>query len=144
MRRAVFFALGVLELAVASILLAIGLLLPAASAVRDNFNDAVKVLAKSCDIVEDVAYPNQAFGPVVSILIDAEGACSFRGLIEAGRMRELPSELGIGNPHDQDFVRGVKTHVIRARRIEEHEVADLQIEPLGLSPIYHRYHGTEA
>ena len=58
-------------------------------AVRDNFNDAVKVLAKSCDIVEDVAYPNLAFGPVVSLLIEAEGACSFRSLIEAGRMREL-------------------------------------------------------
>src|SRR5947209_5943468 len=38
MRRAIFFALGILELAVASILLAIGLLLPAASAIRENFN----------------------------------------------------------------------------------------------------------
>src|SRR5262249_38293785 len=43
MRRAVFFALGVLELAVASILLALGLLLPAASAVRDNFTRIERV-----------------------------------------------------------------------------------------------------
>ncbi|MBI1918082.1 MAG: hypothetical protein HYS12_25605 [Planctomycetes bacterium] len=43
MRRAVFFALGVLELAVASILLTIGLLLPAESAVRDNFNRITQV-----------------------------------------------------------------------------------------------------
>src|SRR5262245_38745974 len=44
MRRAVFFALGVLELAVASILLAIGLLLPAASTVRDKFDRIEQVV----------------------------------------------------------------------------------------------------
>src|SRR2546423_15524114 len=52
MRRAIFFALGVLELAVASILLAIGLLLPAASAVRENFNRIEQVADNTAQQVQ--------------------------------------------------------------------------------------------
>jgi aspartyl-tRNA(Asn)/glutamyl-tRNA(Gln) amidotransferase subunit A len=63
----------------------------AQSAVRENFNAAVKVLARTCEMVEDVPYPALPFGPVVNLLIQAEGANSFRSLIEAGRMRELRS-----------------------------------------------------
>ncbi len=58
-------------------------------AVRTNFEAAVKVLGRFCDVVEDVAFPNLPFGPVVSLVIEAEGASSFRTLIESGRMREL-------------------------------------------------------
>jgi aspartyl-tRNA(Asn)/glutamyl-tRNA(Gln) amidotransferase subunit A len=58
-------------------------------AVRDNFNAALKVLAKTCDLVEDVQYPSLPFGPVVSVVIQAEGACALRTLIESGQMREL-------------------------------------------------------
>src|SRR5262245_37654698 len=43
MRRAVVLALGVLELALAGILLTIGLLLPGESAVRDNFDRVERV-----------------------------------------------------------------------------------------------------
>src|SRR6266508_1268911 len=47
MRRTVFFALGVLELAVAGILVTIGLLMPAESAVRDNFARVERVTANT-------------------------------------------------------------------------------------------------
>ena len=57
MRRAVFFALGVLELAVASILLAIGLLLPAASAVRENFNRIKQVADNTEQQVQATIHP---------------------------------------------------------------------------------------
>jgi aspartyl-tRNA(Asn)/glutamyl-tRNA(Gln) amidotransferase subunit A len=57
--------------------------------VRDNFNAALKVLGRSCDLVEDVAFPNQPFGAVVHLVIVAEGAAALRPLIESGRMREL-------------------------------------------------------
>lgn len=58
-------------------------------AVRDNFTAALKVLGEFCDITEDVAYPELPFGPVVSLVIQAEGASTFRELIESGRIREL-------------------------------------------------------
>jgi aspartyl-tRNA(Asn)/glutamyl-tRNA(Gln) amidotransferase subunit A len=58
-------------------------------AVRENFNAALKVLGRNCDLVEDVAFPDLPFGPVVHLVIVAEGACAFRSLIESGRTREL-------------------------------------------------------
>lgn len=57
--------------------------------VRDNFRESVKVLSRFCDIVEDVAFPELAFGPVVSVVINAEGANSFRTLIESERLNDL-------------------------------------------------------
>lgn len=58
-------------------------------AVRDNFRAAVKVLDRFCDITEDVPFPDLAFGPVVNVVINAEGANSFRELIESGRINEI-------------------------------------------------------
>jgi aspartyl-tRNA(Asn)/glutamyl-tRNA(Gln) amidotransferase subunit A len=58
-------------------------------AVRDNFRDSVKVLSKFCDITDDVPFPDLAFGPVVNVVINAEGANSFRELIESGRINEI-------------------------------------------------------
>lgn len=58
-------------------------------AVRDNFEASLKVLAKFCDITDQVPFPQLAFGPVVSVVIQAEGANAFRELIESGRVNEL-------------------------------------------------------
>lgn len=58
-------------------------------AVRDNFRESVKVLSRFCDITEDVPFPELAFGPVVNVVINAEGANSFRELIESGRINEI-------------------------------------------------------
>jgi aspartyl-tRNA(Asn)/glutamyl-tRNA(Gln) amidotransferase subunit A len=57
--------------------------------VRDNFRESVKVLGRFCDIVEDVPFPEMPFGPVVNVVINAEGANSFRTLIESERLNEL-------------------------------------------------------
>jgi aspartyl-tRNA(Asn)/glutamyl-tRNA(Gln) amidotransferase subunit A len=58
-------------------------------AVRDNFEQSLKVLAKSCEIVDAVAFPSMPFGQTVGTIISAEGASAFRDWIEAGRLREL-------------------------------------------------------
>jgi aspartyl-tRNA(Asn)/glutamyl-tRNA(Gln) amidotransferase subunit A len=47
------------------------------------------VLGRSCELVEDVAFPNLPFGAVVHLVISAEGAAALRPLIENGQMREL-------------------------------------------------------
>ncbi|MSQ94014.1 MAG: amidase [Gemmataceae bacterium] len=60
-------------------------------AVRDNFRESVKVLSRFCDITEDVPFPELAFGPVVSAVVNAEGANAFRELIESGRINDLRS-----------------------------------------------------
>jgi aspartyl-tRNA(Asn)/glutamyl-tRNA(Gln) amidotransferase subunit A len=58
-------------------------------AVRDNFRESVKALGRFCDITEDVAFPDLPFGPVVNVVISAEGANSFRELIESERLNDL-------------------------------------------------------
>jgi aspartyl-tRNA(Asn)/glutamyl-tRNA(Gln) amidotransferase subunit A len=57
--------------------------------VKKNFAEALKVLRQFADVEEDVEFPRLPFGPVVGTLVDAEGASSFRDLIESGRCREL-------------------------------------------------------
>jgi aspartyl-tRNA(Asn)/glutamyl-tRNA(Gln) amidotransferase subunit A len=58
-------------------------------AVRNNFNESLKVLARTCTIADPVAFPDLPYGPVVSAVIGAEAASAFRDLIESGRIREL-------------------------------------------------------
>ncbi len=60
--------------------------------VRTNFLESVKTLGRFCEITEDVPFPNMPFGPVVSLIINAEGANSFRELIESGRIQDLRTE----------------------------------------------------
>lgn len=60
-------------------------------AVRDNFEQSLKVLAKFCDSVDAVPFPSMPFGPAVGTIIEAEGASAFRELIESGRIQQLRS-----------------------------------------------------
>src|SRR5262249_38173940 len=57
--------------------------------VKKNFEDSLQVLAKFADLVEDVEYPSQPYGPVVGTIINAEGASAFRDLIESGDCKKL-------------------------------------------------------
>jgi aspartyl-tRNA(Asn)/glutamyl-tRNA(Gln) amidotransferase subunit A len=59
--------------------------------VKKNFEDSLQVLAKFADLVEDVEYPSQPYGPVVGTIINAEGASAFRDLIESGDCKKLKS-----------------------------------------------------
>jgi aspartyl-tRNA(Asn)/glutamyl-tRNA(Gln) amidotransferase subunit A len=57
--------------------------------VKKNFEESLKVLSQFADIIPDVEFPDLPFGPVVSTIVNAEGASAFRDLIESGRAREL-------------------------------------------------------
>jgi aspartyl-tRNA(Asn)/glutamyl-tRNA(Gln) amidotransferase subunit A len=57
--------------------------------VRKNFTEAVKVLSDFCDIEEGVQLPDMPFGPVVSTLVNAEGASAFRDFIDNGGPAKL-------------------------------------------------------
>jgi aspartyl-tRNA(Asn)/glutamyl-tRNA(Gln) amidotransferase subunit A len=59
------------------------------AAVKKNFEASLKVLAGFAEVVPDVALPDLPYGPVISLIISAEGASAFRDLIESGRCREL-------------------------------------------------------
>ena len=58
-------------------------------AVRENFEKSVEVLVKFCDITPAVPFPELPFGPTVTAVINAEGANSFRDLIESARLNDL-------------------------------------------------------
>ncbi len=58
-------------------------------AVRKNFEQSVQVLRKFCQIDEGIAFPDMPFGPVVSTIINAEGASAFRDLLDSGRATQL-------------------------------------------------------
>jgi aspartyl-tRNA(Asn)/glutamyl-tRNA(Gln) amidotransferase subunit A len=57
-------------------------------AVRKNFEASLKVLAKFATL-EDVDYPDQPYGDVITLILNAEASASFRELLESGRCREL-------------------------------------------------------
>jgi aspartyl-tRNA(Asn)/glutamyl-tRNA(Gln) amidotransferase subunit A len=58
-------------------------------AVRQNFEGSLKVLEKFCQIADEVPFPDLPFGPVVSTIINAEGASALRDLLESGKAQEL-------------------------------------------------------
>ena len=58
-------------------------------AVARNFNASVKTLATFCDVTTGVALPAFPYDAAVDVIVRAEGAAAFRGLIESGRTRTL-------------------------------------------------------
>jgi len=62
-------------------------------AVKKNFEDSLKELAKFADIAGgEVPLPDLPFGAAVGTIVSAEGASAFRGLIESGRVKGLQNE----------------------------------------------------
>ena len=57
--------------------------------VRQNFEEALKVLGQFCDFVEDLELPKLPFGQVVGTVVNAEGASAFRDLLESGKAKDL-------------------------------------------------------
>jgi len=58
-------------------------------AVRENFEQSLKVLSRFCDITDAVALPSMPFGTVVGTIISAEAASALRDLIETGKLKQL-------------------------------------------------------
>jgi aspartyl-tRNA(Asn)/glutamyl-tRNA(Gln) amidotransferase subunit A len=57
--------------------------------VRRNFEASLEVLRRIGQVEEGIALPDLPFGPVVSLLIQVEGASAFRDLLESGRAGQL-------------------------------------------------------
>ena len=56
--------------------------------VRDNFLRAVDVL-RTFAIVDEVAFPDLPFGAAVDVIVSADAASAFRGIIENGAVKQL-------------------------------------------------------
>jgi aspartyl-tRNA(Asn)/glutamyl-tRNA(Gln) amidotransferase subunit A len=62
-------------------------------AVRDNFLKSVEVLkAEGHTVTEIEKWPDLPFGPVVGVIVDAEGASAFEDLLRDGRAKQLRSK----------------------------------------------------
>jgi aspartyl-tRNA(Asn)/glutamyl-tRNA(Gln) amidotransferase subunit A len=58
-------------------------------AVRENFEQALAVLAPVATITRDVEWPDFPWGPAVGTIVNAEGATAFHELLDSGRVSEL-------------------------------------------------------
>jgi aspartyl-tRNA(Asn)/glutamyl-tRNA(Gln) amidotransferase subunit A len=58
-------------------------------AVRRNFEASLQVLGRFCQVEQGVALPDLPWGPVVSLVIQVEGASAFRDLLETGQVSQL-------------------------------------------------------
>ena len=57
--------------------------------VKANFEASLKALSEFSDIDEAVTFPDLPYGPVVSLIVNAEGASAFRDLIHTGAATRL-------------------------------------------------------
>lgn len=58
-------------------------------AVRDNFLASVEVLRAQGHTVKEIDYPDFPYGPVISLIVDAEGASAFEDILQDGRAKQL-------------------------------------------------------
>ncbi len=58
-------------------------------AVRDNFLAAVEVLRSQGHTIQEIDYPDFPYGPVISLIVDAEGASAFEDILQDGRAKQL-------------------------------------------------------
>jgi aspartyl-tRNA(Asn)/glutamyl-tRNA(Gln) amidotransferase subunit A len=93
--------------------------------VERNFEASVAVLRAFADVEEDVIFPDLPYGPAVGIIVDAEGAAAFRGLIEGGGLQRLRAEsdrIG-GYPAMMtlaaDYVDAMRVRVPMRRALDE-------------------------
>jgi aspartyl-tRNA(Asn)/glutamyl-tRNA(Gln) amidotransferase subunit A len=93
-------------------------------AVRNNFESSLKVLAKFAAL-EDVDYPNQPYGDVISVIINAEAAASFRELLETGRCRDLRASADRFSGYAGltvlavDYLQAMRVRTTIKRRLDE-------------------------
>ena len=85
-------------------------------AVRENFMRSLDVLKKFATVEMDVKLPDFPYGPAVGTIVDAEGASTFRELIETGRVKELASPTGRIGGYSASLVTAVDyLHAMRLR-----------------------------
>ncbi len=85
--------------------------------VAANFRAAVDVLAKWCDVDKEVALPALPYGPVLSIILGAEGASALRDVWESGDALKLKStNMRVGGFAAQATLATDYLDALRARR----------------------------
>src|SRR5947208_5430252 len=93
--------------------------------VAANFRTALKVLADSIDIVEDVELPDLPYGAVAGMIIAAEGASAFDDLLKDGRLSQLtaPEDRTGGYPalavSAPDYLRALRVRRPMQRALDE-------------------------
>ena len=93
--------------------------------VAANFRAALKVLADSIDIVEDVELPDLPYGAVAGMIIAAEGASAFDDLLRDGRLSQLtaPEDRTGGYPalvvSGPDYLRALRVRRLMQRALDD-------------------------
>jgi len=93
--------------------------------VAANFRAALKVLADSIDIVEDVELPDLPYGAVAGMIIAAEGASAFDDLLRDGRLSQLtaPEDRTGGYPalvvSAPDYLRALRVRRLMQRALDD-------------------------
>src|SRR5207302_5819981 len=93
--------------------------------VAANFRAALKVLADSIDIVEDVELPDLPYGAVAGMIIAAEGASAFDDLLKDGRLSQLtaPEDRTGGYPalvvSAPDYLRALRVRRLMQRALDD-------------------------
>jgi len=93
--------------------------------VATNFRAALKVLADSIDIVEDVELPDLPYGAVAGLIIAAEGASAFDDLLKDGRLSQLtaPEDRTGGYPalavSAPDYLRALRVRRPMQRALDD-------------------------
>jgi aspartyl-tRNA(Asn)/glutamyl-tRNA(Gln) amidotransferase subunit A len=85
--------------------------------VRRNFENALSVLRRFCDIKDDLELPAYPYEAMASIVIDAECASAFEPLFHSGRITELTApEDRIGGYSGQVLLAKDYLRALRLRR----------------------------
>jgi aspartyl-tRNA(Asn)/glutamyl-tRNA(Gln) amidotransferase subunit A len=95
-------------------------------AVREQFERGLAVLARSCDVTRDVAWPEFPWDDAVSAIVAAEGATAFLELIESGRVKQLRCPADRVNAYSKLMTPAVDyLQAMRARRPMKQAVSTL-------------------
>jgi len=85
--------------------------------VRRNFEDALAVLRRFCDVRDDLDLPEYPYEAMASVVIDAECASAFEPLFQSGRITELTApEDRIGGYAGQVLLAKDYLRALRLRR----------------------------
>jgi aspartyl-tRNA(Asn)/glutamyl-tRNA(Gln) amidotransferase subunit A len=94
-------------------------------AVARNFDATLDVLATYCDLTPAVALPDLPYAAAVGTIVNAEGAATFRDLIESGRSRLLAQKddklggyIGYATPA-VDYIDAQRRRTLMNRALDE-------------------------
>ena len=93
--------------------------------VKKNFEEALRVLGRFAEVVEDVEFPSLPFGEAVGTIIRAESASAFRDLLESGEVQKLRSPAGRWGGYAAamvlavDYLQAMRARGVMKRALDE-------------------------